>query len=153
MGIGASEPDEATQLMMEACGIVVVEDEGQGESQGDSPGDGSSKYERSRFGTGEPWNTIETELDGLRDLEQGWRDRAISSRAAARLDSQWDDVAGYMAENASVMSDAVTYRESDSTPTEEEYFATLSQDDALLRFNPNLDRIDIECGALMRTLP
>jgi len=150
LGIGANEPDEATQLMMEACGIVVVEDDGQGDSQ-DA---GSSKYERGRFGNGgDPWDAIDTELDELRDMEQRWRDRAISSRAAARLDSTFDDAAGYFAENDSHVSEVVSYRESDSTPTWDEYVAMRSNDHTAARYNSNLDRIDVECGALMRTLP
>jgi len=145
LGIGASEPDEATPLAMEACGIEVVEGDG---VDGNAEGSG---YERVRFGTGDdPWDPIEDDLERFESMEEDWREAAISSRAASRLDDQWDDLAGWFAENHRYVDNIVAYRTFDETPTYEELSSQLTGSAAT--YNANLDRIDIECGALVRTL-
>jgi len=145
LGIGASEPDEATQLMMEACGIEVVE------GDGDEKDSGGSGYEMSPFGSGDdPWNALDDDLERLESMEDSWREAAISSRAASRLDDQWDDLAGRFAENHNDLGSIVTYRQTDETPTWEELSS--QRVGSATTYNANLDRIDVECGALLRTL-
>ena len=145
-GAGASEPDEATQLAMETCGIEVVEGDG---TDGDAEG---SRYARSVFGSGEgPWDAIESDLERLESLEESWRDRAISSRAASQLDDQWDDLSEWHAENYEDLRTIVLYRESDKTPTYKELSSRQAAPTST--FNANLNRIRIECAALVRTLP
>ena len=145
LGIGASEPDEATRLAMEACSIEVVEGDG---ADGDAEGSG---YERARFGSGDnPWSPIDDDLERLEFMEERWHERAISSRAASRLDDQWNDLAGWFAENHQDISGIVSYRRADDTPTWEELSSQHTMPSDI--YNTNLDRIDVECGALLRTL-
>jgi len=148
LGIGASEPDEATQLVMEVCGIEVVEGD---ESDGDS---GGSSYEMPGIDNAGSWNPVADGLESLESREDNWREGASNARAASRLDDQWDDFAEWHAENYQLIGRVVSYRRSDDTPTDDELLnaiPTLSDDADT--YNANLDRIAIECGALMRTLP
>jgi len=147
LGIGASEPDEATQLMMEACGIEAVEGDGE-----EGPASG---YEYGGFGgtDGETTDPVEIELDALQDMEDRSYERAVSSRAAARLDEQWDELATAFAENSRLNSRVLTYRQKDDTPTRDELVRDIPDwSDEAGVYNANLDFIDIECGALLRTL-
>ena len=153
LAIGASEPDEATQLIMETCGIQVVQaDSGESSEEGDSE-DSSGGYVRGEWGTGESWDAIEDGLPKLQALESDWQEYAISSKSAARLDDQWEPLAGYFSDNHAFLDRIVRYRSSTGRPSWEDFFALVPDvQDRINDYNANLNRIDVECGALLRTL-
>jgi len=146
MGTGASEPDKATQLMMEACGIEVVEG-------GDGEGSGNG-YEFGGFGGGQYVDPIIEYLDTVQDRAARWRERAIASRAASRLNGQWSKVATAFSENSDFNGQIQSYRLNTDKPTSAGLFRAIPDwSDTAGAYNANLGFIDIECGALMRTLP
>ena len=153
VGIGASEPDEATQLIMETCGIQVVQADSGGSSQESDSEDSSGGYVRNEWGNGDPWDPIEDSLPSLQALESDWQEYAISSRSAARLDDQWESLAGYFSDNHSYLDRVVRYRSSAGRPSWEDFFALVPDvQDRINNYNANLNRIDVECAALLRTL-
>ena len=146
---GASEPDKATQLMMEACGIEAAEG---GDGAGLATG-----YEYGGF-AGMEYKPVGDDLDTVVNRSAQWRERAIASRAASRLDRQWSDLANAFRENSNVETRIATFRLNDESPgivtqREREVYGIFgARSDEARAYNANLDFIDIECGALMRTL-